>query len=85
MSLRISKLQAFFLLFVMLATTALLLVLGWLTPLAHSYWMKDIAHQGISPFNTDKNYQVFRNVKDFGAKGDGGELEPAVSYSNHSN
>ncbi|TPX11053.1 uncharacterized protein E0L32_007914 [Thyridium curvatum] len=71
----------------MLATTALLLVLGWLTPLAHSYWMKDVAHQGISPFNTDKNYQVFRNVKDFGAKGDGVKddtdaINLAISHGN---
>nr|POE69104.1 glucan 1,3-beta-glucosidase [Quercus suber] len=37
-----------------------------------SYWMEDIAHQGIAAFNANPgNYQVFRNVKDFGAKGDG--------------
>ena len=34
-----------------------------------AYWLADIAHQGISAFNADKTYQVFRNVKDFGAKG----------------
>jgi hypothetical protein len=34
------------------------------------YWLEDIAHQGISAFHHDpKSYQVFRNVKDFGAKG----------------
>lgn len=33
--------------------------------------MDEIAHQGISPYHDDPNYQVFRNVKDFGAVGDG--------------
>lgn len=37
-----------------------------------AYWMEQVKHQGIAPFNPDKGYQVFRNVKDFGAKGDGG-------------
>jgi len=37
---------------------------------APSYWLEDIAHQGLAPFNfNDTSYQVFRNVKDFGAKG----------------
>ena len=31
------------------------------------YWYADITHQGISAFNP--GYQVFRNVKDFGAMG----------------
>ncbi|KAK7049317.1 hypothetical protein VNI00_005918 [Paramarasmius palmivorus] len=36
------------------------------------YWLESIEHQGISAFNPDPaGYQVFRNVKDFGAKGDG--------------
>ncbi|MCJ1472557.1 hypothetical protein MMC13_001206 [Lambiella insularis] len=36
------------------------------------YWLENIKHQGISAFNPDPaTYQVFRNVKDFGAKGDG--------------
>ena len=35
-----------------------------------SFWLEGIKHQGISAFHPDKNsYQVFRNVKDFGAKG----------------
>ena len=33
--------------------------------------MDDIPHQGIAPEEADTSYQVFRNVKDFGAKGDG--------------
>ncbi|GJC97654.1 glucan 1,3-betaglucosidase [Colletotrichum higginsianum] len=36
-----------------------------------AYWMEDIDHQGISAYHPDPNYKVFRNVKDFGAKGDG--------------
>ncbi|KAG6333026.1 hypothetical protein ID866_6061 [Astraeus odoratus] len=36
------------------------------------YWLETIKHQGISAFNpSPSTYQVFRNVKDFGAKGDG--------------
>jgi glucan 1,3-beta-glucosidase len=34
-----------------------------------SYWLENIKHQGVSAFNTDTNYTVFRNVKDYGAKG----------------
>lgn len=39
--------------------------------LASGYWMDDIAHQGHATFNPDASYQVFRNVKTYGAKGDG--------------
>ncbi|KZT57414.1 glycoside hydrolase family 55 protein [Calocera cornea HHB12733] len=36
------------------------------------YWMQNIQHQGTSPYNSDpSSYQVYRNVKDFGAVGDG--------------
>ncbi|KAJ5974954.1 hypothetical protein N7481_008661 [Penicillium waksmanii] len=35
-----------------------------------SYWLESISHQGVSAFGTS-GYQVFRNVKDFGAQGDG--------------
>ena len=39
---------------------------------ADPYWLETIDHQGTSPFNSSPNsYQVFRNVKNFGAKGDG--------------
>ena len=35
-----------------------------------SYWLADIAHQGIAAFNSDPStYTVFRNVMDYGAKG----------------
>ena len=33
-----------------------------------SFWMENIKHQGVAPF-APEGYQVFRNVKDFGAKG----------------
>ncbi|KAI0017828.1 glycoside hydrolase family 55 protein [Xylariomycetidae sp. FL0641] len=37
-----------------------------------SYWYETIAHRGISAFNPNKaTYKVYRNVKDYGAKGDG--------------
>ncbi|QRV73737.1 exo-beta-1,3-glucanase [Ceratobasidium sp. AG-Ba] len=36
------------------------------------YWVETITRRGIAPYSDDpKNYQVYRNVKDFGAKGDG--------------
>lgn len=37
-----------------------------------AFWLENIKHQGTAAFNPDpSSYQVFRNVKDFGAKGDG--------------
>ncbi|CAI4211160.1 unnamed protein product [Parascedosporium putredinis] len=36
-----------------------------------AYWMEEVAHQGKAPYHADPDYQVFRNVKDFGAVGDG--------------
>lgn len=39
---------------------------------ACDFWMESIAHQGLAAFNPNPSaYQVFRNVKDFGAVGDG--------------
>jgi glucan 1,3-beta-glucosidase len=35
---------------------------------AATYWYESIAHQGISAFGPS-GYKVFRNVKDYGAKG----------------
>lgn len=36
------------------------------------YWLESIKHQGVASFNSNPdNYTVFRNVKDFGARGDG--------------
>ena len=35
-----------------------------------SYWLADIKHQGLATYNSDPStYTVFRNVKDYGAKG----------------
>lgn len=46
------------------------------------YWMEDLTHQGLAAFNSDPgNYQVFRNVKDFGAKGDGATDDTAAINS----
>ncbi|RLL97356.1 hypothetical protein CFD26_102491 [Aspergillus turcosus] len=36
-----------------------------------SYWVANIKRQGTVAFGTNSGYQVYRNVKDFGAKGDG--------------
>jgi glucan 1,3-beta-glucosidase len=35
------------------------------------YWMQSIKHQGVAPYSGDASYPVFRNVMDYGAKGDG--------------
>ncbi|KAK7413340.1 hypothetical protein QQX98_007783 [Neonectria punicea] len=35
------------------------------------YWMEDIGHFGRSPYFPDSHYRVFRDVKDYGAVGDG--------------
>jgi glucan 1,3-beta-glucosidase len=34
------------------------------------FWMGNIKRQGTVAFGNSSNYQVFRNVKDFGAKGE---------------
>ncbi|KAG2360833.1 hypothetical protein BDR07DRAFT_1335179 [Suillus spraguei] len=36
------------------------------------YWLENIPHQGVAPFAPNgTNYKVFRNVKEYGAYGDG--------------
>lgn len=36
------------------------------------FWLETISHTGISAYNANPStYKVFRNVKDYGAKGDG--------------
>jgi glucan 1,3-beta-glucosidase len=35
------------------------------------YWYESITHNGASPTLSNSSYTIFRNVKDFGAKGDG--------------
>ena len=53
-----------------------------------TYWYEQIQHNGISPFIKNGNkWQVYRNVKDFGAKGDGTTddteaILAAVNYQN---
>lgn len=34
-----------------------------------TYWVADITRQGTVPFGNSSSYQIFRNVKDFGATG----------------
>lgn len=35
------------------------------------YWLNDLSGKGIAPFNPNPAaYKVFRNVKDYGAKGE---------------
>ena len=38
---------------------------------AGSFWMETITRKGTVPWGNDPSYKVFRNVKDYGAKGDG--------------
>ena len=36
------------------------------------FWLQSMTHRGTAAFNPNPSgYQVFRNVKDYGAKGDG--------------
>lgn len=39
------------------------------TTAASSYWVADVKRQGVVPFAKSPDYKIFRNVKDFGAKG----------------
>lgn len=37
---------------------------------ADGYWLNDLSGKGKAPFNPNPNgYKVFRNVKEYGAKG----------------
>jgi glucan 1,3-beta-glucosidase len=48
---------------------------------ASTYWYENIAHQGVAPF-APSGYTVYRNVKDFGAKGTTNGLFPYhLTYS----
>jgi hypothetical protein len=40
-------------------------------PACTDFWLEKIQHQGAAPFAESASYKVFRNVKDYGAKGDG--------------
>lgn len=39
------------------------------TTAASSYWVADVERQGVVPFAKSTDYKIFRNVKDYGAKG----------------
>ncbi|KAK3302652.1 glycoside hydrolase family 55 protein [Chaetomium strumarium] len=45
---------------------------------ASGWWASSIQRQGAAAFNDDKSYKVFRNVKDYGAKGDGSSDDTAA-------
>lgn len=47
------------------------------TAATSSYWLSSITRQGTVPFGT-AGYQIFRNVKDFGAAGDGSTDDTAA-------
>lgn len=49
------------------------------------FWLQSIAHLGTSPYNSNSAYKVFRNVKDYGAKGDGASLLSFFSSGSRSN
>ena len=44
------------------------------------YWLESISHQGVSPLGPS-GYTVFRNVKDFGAKGELANLCVTLAYT----
>ncbi|KAK1148572.1 hypothetical protein N8T08_009579 [Aspergillus melleus] len=43
-----------------------------------NYWVASIKRQGVVAFGNGTDYQVFRNVQDFGAKGDGSTDDTAA-------
>ncbi|KAG6886032.1 hypothetical protein C0993_005216 [Termitomyces sp. T159_Od127] len=48
------------------------------------YWLETIKHQGIAAYNPNPTgYQVFRNVKDFGAKGDDKRYDSSLSVQQY--
>lgn len=52
-----------------------------------SFWLSNIQQQGTVPFGSASNYTIFRNVMDYGAKGDGvtddtAAINSAISQGN---
>ncbi|KAI9760809.1 MAG: hypothetical protein M4579_001439 [Chaenotheca gracillima] len=48
------------------------------TSAGSDYWVATIQRQGTAAFNNDASYKVFRNVMDYGAKGDGSTDDTAA-------
>eukprot|EP01088_Endostelium_zonatum_P001311 TRINITY_DN11627_c0_g1_i2.p1 TRINITY_DN11627_c0_g1~~TRINITY_DN11627_c0_g1_i2.p1 ORF type:complete len:252 (-),score=54.02 TRINITY_DN11627_c0_g1_i2:93-848(-) len=53
------------------AVASVLLVIFLVCGVYSAYWLENIEHNGQSAENQNKGYKVWRNVKDYGAKGDG--------------
>lgn len=49
-----------------------------IAPRDEAYWVAGVKHQGLVAFGNSTEYQVFRNVKEFGAKGDGSTDDTAA-------
>ncbi|GAB1316002.1 hypothetical protein MFIFM68171_06212 [Madurella fahalii] len=50
---------------------SVLLAVASIVSTVKGHWLGDIPHRGFAPFAGSANYPVFRNVKDYGARGDG--------------